>query len=733
MSSFRPPISLFLFFLFFSFLAAAACLDSDGGDEPLIAGACSTESFYAQDNCVAEGLSEYYCSGEQCISSIEDCPYGCLMGACRSAPPEPLETCKSIASSIPAEGTVSFQKKAGAAFEVLGVDFTVVDWSGASLWVEDSESVMLQLVQGEEFDYGAFTMTFIGFDESTEPVQGTIDFIEKASPNEYCLVVWTPRSGYYYAPSEAELSFEISRGSLQLAGKAYSFAAEIEAMPFSCAYSIDGSPYSPQFYASISELVDVNLPAFTVGSHFVSAYCSRGSLELQRTVNFDVLFESLEDALLVSPENASTQFAPVSFDFWLYGNHPSYECELRVDSDGWLSISGVGAPGYSYQGVLPDLDEGEHSAGVRCKPGGITEIAADSDWFYSNENEFIVSGALPSIVSPLNNSNHSAGEVNVLYEANCADCECVLYLNNSLEDERYPDAAIETVEFELAEGNYSVIVSCNESNSTPFEFHVLPEDEQFVNVPDIDSPFYGKSYDSGEAIHLAFEVSGSFDEYACYERLDEAENYSFVINATDSTFILIGDYYEDLDEGAHSMDFECRGLDEGNETEYNNSVTILFEVGEEIVIVEQNEELPALPSVVPPMPTPQPEQKQDYLQLDCPQSSSSSSTELNAVLYVNGRPVCDSNTRVTVARDGEPGQGVLVVCDSQSGEHELSVSSSKAGSYSVTVESLSYGQSASCSFARSKGSVQAEEAPDLPVYLAVLAGLFAFAVLQRKQ
>jgi FlaG/FlaF family flagellin (archaellin) len=133
------------------------------------------------------------------------------------------------------------------------------------------------------------------------------------------------------------------------------------------------------------------------------------------------------------------------------------------------------------------------------------------------------------------------------------------------------------------------------------------------------------------------------------------------------------------------------------------------------------------------MPAPQPEQKQDYLQLTCPQASSSSSTEILAVLYVNGRPACDSNTRVTVTLDKEQGKGALVVCDSQSGEHELSISSSKAGQYSITVESLSYGQTASCSFTRSKGSVRAEEAPDLPIAVAVATALLAFAALKRKQ
>jgi len=194
-------------------------------------------------------------------------------------------------------------------------------------------------------------------------------------------------------------------------------------------------------------------------------------------------------------------------------------------------------------------------------------------------------------------------------------------------------------------------------------------------------------------------------------------------------------YFTGLARGSHSFSMKCDGLVGANASNYSANVTILFNVrgAGSFGSVEETGPLPPLPTAAPPLPSPRPQQAQSYVQLECPRLTTKSPTIFNALLYVEGRPKCDSNTRVTVTVNGEAGKGALNVCRPENGEHEISVDSAKAGNYTVKVESLTYALSSTCSFEKRGGTAADEEAPDLPWVLAVFAALAALWAISIKR
>ena len=295
-----------------------------------------------------------------------------------------------------------------------------------------------------------------------------------------------------------------------------------------------------------------------------------------------------------------------------------------------------------------------------------------------------------------------------------------------------------TAYLNLTMGSYAVNVSCLAAveKSAVVSFAVNLSGTPFVLQPNLNSPFYGRNY-TVSTIDLDFKVEGTFQRYACYEKMDAAANWTFVINANNSERVLWGKRYANQSNGAHSLAFKCAGLLlQNNESQYQANVTIPFRVATNASLGPATVAAgwPPLPTVIPPMPSPRPQQAANRLELSYPSFASQSSTSFTGVLYVGGAPRCDPNTRVSVTVDGAAGKGAFSLCSPSSGEHQYTIETSKAGNYTVKIEALSYGVNASCSFVRrSGGSGEGDEVPDVPVLLALAAALFAFAAFKRKQ
>ncbi|OIO26628.1 hypothetical protein COT57_03600 [Candidatus Micrarchaeota archaeon CG09_land_8_20_14_0_10_55_25] len=425
----------------------------------------------------------------------------------------------------------------------------------------------------------------------------------------------------------------------------------------------------------------------------------------------------------------STRFVwgePIEIGFKVYGGE--FQCSYDLDGE----TTELEEPVSQWSGEVSP-EPGEHVLSVSC--GG----KADSRQFISGLE------GVPVMLWPANNSNYSYNgdayeNASVyFYFALSKDAECS-YSAGGLEGSIDVTAEeVQEVLLEFPEGNYSFELQCGEdSPKQQIDFSVLNVQDFLVNEPVVAEPM--KDYTFVEpGFGLRFFVSGSYQEYSCVPSVTRVMTLSGTVNEEPKEFDAIkvsnGEefrddaYFSGFETGLYEFSLECYGLKDGARGESNETVVSF---GVELQEVEKEEApKPAPPRSSLPTPTTPPADELPSFVIDCPKQLSKNSTHVYAVMQADGEPVCDNDLVISVSVGGAEVDADLVKCSQATGKHDVLIDSSAEGTYLISLESKAHGLSDSCEVNKIQLAGGEEEAPALPLLLALAAAAIAFA--KRRQ